>query len=177
VLSSGPLPANPYELVESDRMDAVLATAREQYDLVLVDAPPLLPVADGLALARRADSVVFVVRAGATGGALVRRAYEQLETAGVKHVGVVLNGVTTAIEGQYAGDYHAVTSPPRETPEATTRAIPTGHRRARGAPPRLPAGGGSHRTPTRGIAVGDLVGRLAAREAQSSARSLDERSS
>ena len=179
VLSSGPLPSNPYELVESDRMDAVLAAARERYDLVLVDAPPLLPVADGLALARRADSVVFVVRAGATGGALVRRAYEQLETAGLKHVGVVLNGVTTAVEGQYSGYYHVATAPPREAPEPPTRAIPSSHRRARGGtPPRLPAGGGSHRTPTQGIAVGDLVGRLAARESTPpSPRPLHERSS
>ncbi|MFC5063206.1 polysaccharide biosynthesis tyrosine autokinase [Actinomycetospora atypica] len=178
VLSSGPLPANPYELVESDRMDAVLAAAREQYDLVLVDAPPLLPVADGLALARRADSVVFVVRAGSTGAALVRRAYEQLETAGVRHVGVVLNGVTTAIEGQYAGDYHAATGLRREAPEPAARAVPSSHRRARGTPQRLPASGGSHRTPTGGIAVGDLVGRLAAREAkQSTTRPLHERSS
>ena len=179
VLSSGPLPTNPYELVESERMGAVLAVARARYDLVLVDAPPLLPVADGLALARRADSVLFVVRAGATGGALVRRAYEQLETAGVRRVGVILNGVTTAVEGQYSGYYYTATTPDPDPSDTPTRAIPSSHRRSRGAPAKVSLSAGSHRTPHQGVAVGDLVGRLAAADPprSSAPRPLHERSS
>ncbi|GAA4823105.1 polysaccharide biosynthesis tyrosine autokinase [Actinomycetospora corticicola] len=204
VLPSGPLPPNPYELVESARMDAVLAEARERYDLVLVDAPPVLPVADGLALARRADSVVVVVRAGATRGALVRRAHELLVTAGVSEVGVVFNGVTTAVEGQYAGRYLTTPAPtpaPAPAPQLPAavaplaaveqrpagpaapsvpapRAVASHHRRPRHAPPRQQATGGQHRTPTQGIAVGDLVGRLAARGSRTAdPRPPQERSS
>ncbi|WP_433803101.1 polysaccharide biosynthesis tyrosine autokinase [Actinomycetospora sp. CA-084318] len=172
VLASGPLPRNPYEEVESERMGAVLDEARERYDVVLVDAPPLLPVADGLALARRADAVVLVVRAGSTGAPLVRRAHEQLVTAGVTPLGVVFNGVTGAVEGQYAGRYHADIAPSVPEPRAAAS-----HRRARPAPAHRPVAGGAHRTPTHGVAVGDLVGRLAAAESSRPHRQVQERSS
>ncbi|MDL5159173.1 polysaccharide biosynthesis tyrosine autokinase [Actinomycetospora termitidis] len=122
LLASGPRPPNPCEMVESPQMSELLATLRERYDLVLVDAPPLLPVADGLALARLADGVVFTVRAGFTSGALVRRAHEMLETAGVGRVGVVLNRTKDAGDGYYAGYYYAEaerTAAPTPAPSPT----------------------------------------------------------
>lgn len=120
LLASGPRPPNPCEMIESSQMAELLAGLRERYDLVLIDAPPLLPVADGLALARLADGVVFTVRAGFTSAALVRRAHEMLETAGVTHVGVVLNRTKDRTDGYYAGYYYA--EPDRRGKAAATPA-------------------------------------------------------
>ena len=66
VLASGPIPPNPSELLSSQRMEALLAWAKERYDLVLLDMPPLLPVTDAAAVAPFADGVLMVVRHGRT---------------------------------------------------------------------------------------------------------------
>ena len=78
LLASGPLPPNPSELLSSNRTAEVLNTLRVEYDIVLVDSPPMLPVTDALVLSRRVDAVLLVSVAGATTRKEVVRATELL---------------------------------------------------------------------------------------------------
>ncbi len=79
------------QLIASPAMRTFLARARESFDQVIVDAPPVLPVADGALLAAMSEATVLVVRAGVTSRSLVRQAVEALE--GSRLLGSVLNGV------------------------------------------------------------------------------------
>lgn len=92
VAAAGPTPPNPAALLHSERLTHFLKAAASGYGVVIVDAPPLLPVADARILGMKADGVVLVVRAGRTGRNLVRRAWKQLDTAGANVLGMVLNG-------------------------------------------------------------------------------------
>ncbi|KAA1380470.1 polysaccharide biosynthesis tyrosine autokinase [Aeromicrobium fastidiosum] len=91
VLTSGSTPPNPAELLKSSSMAAVIASLREAYDIVLIDAPPLLPVTDGALLAAQADGALLVVRHGKTTTDQVTLAVERLEAVGAAPVGVIFN--------------------------------------------------------------------------------------
>jgi non-specific protein-tyrosine kinase len=93
LLPSGPVPPNPLEVIASQRIDQVLALARAQADVVLVDTPPAAVLADAALLAPRLDGVLLVVSAGRTRRDLARRAKEQLERTGSHVLGVVLVNV------------------------------------------------------------------------------------
>jgi succinoglycan biosynthesis transport protein ExoP len=86
--------ANPTELLAGDRMRLAIAELAEQFDIVLIDSPPVLPVADAMILSRYADAVVLVVAAGQTRRAEVQRTMEKLRQAGAPVVGAVLNKAT-----------------------------------------------------------------------------------
>jgi receptor protein-tyrosine kinase len=90
VLASGDLPLDPPELLGSPRMGELLAQAREQADVVLVDAPPLLPVADAAVLAAQCDGALLVARHRRTTREQLRAAAARLSVAGCHTVGVVL---------------------------------------------------------------------------------------
>src|SRR5207249_650278 len=66
IIPSGSLPPNPGEFVASHAVAKILATVREEFDVVLVDAPPLLAVSDGITLGGQVDAVVVVVRLNVT---------------------------------------------------------------------------------------------------------------
>jgi capsular exopolysaccharide synthesis family protein len=82
---------NPTELLASQRMRAVLAELSQQFDLVLIDSPPVLPVADAMILSSYADGVLLVVASGQTRRGELRRTTEKLAQAGAPVVGCVLN--------------------------------------------------------------------------------------
>jgi capsular exopolysaccharide synthesis family protein len=90
---AGPVPRNPADLLSSPRMHQALERLRSQYDFVIVDTPPVLPVTDAVVLAREADAVVLMVRGHGTAGALVREARDRLLMAGAPLLGVVVNDV------------------------------------------------------------------------------------
>ncbi|MHB2022009.1 MAG: tyrosine-protein kinase domain-containing protein [Mycobacteriales bacterium] len=95
VLPSGPLPPNPSELLGSQNMRSLLAEAQAAFDVVLLDAPPLLPVTDAAVVAGVADGAILVVHAGATHREQVARASEALRTVGARLFGTVLAMVAT----------------------------------------------------------------------------------
>jgi capsular exopolysaccharide synthesis family protein len=102
VLSSGPVPANPLELLTSPRYSEVLGSLLVGGTLVLVDTPPLLPVTDAAVLAESplVDAVVLVGSAKASTRKHLRHALDMLRESGTPQVGVVLNTeVTEASEG------------------------------------------------------------------------------
>jgi receptor protein-tyrosine kinase len=90
---SGGIVKQTAELLSSARMRAALAAAAERYDVVLVDSPPIFPVADTSLLATMVDGVVLVVRGERTPRHLTREAIARLRFMQAKILGVVLNGV------------------------------------------------------------------------------------
>ena len=92
-IPAGPTPPNPAELVGSGRMRDTLEDLREQFDFVILDTPPVVPVSDAAVLSRESDGVVLVVKGNDTPRDLVRRARDQLALAGAHFLGVVVNNV------------------------------------------------------------------------------------
>ncbi|MFT8872028.1 MAG: CpsD/CapB family tyrosine-protein kinase [Sporolactobacillus sp.] len=91
VLTSGPVPPNPAELLSSPAMENLLKHALTLFDAVIFDTPPLLAVADAQILANLCDGVVLVVRSGATEKEAAVKAKALLDKAGARILGVVLN--------------------------------------------------------------------------------------
>ena len=90
LVTSGPTPPNPADLLGSRHVDRVLTALSEQADMVLIDAPPVIGVTDAAVLGARADGVLLVVSAGKTRRDHAERAKELLEKARVRIVGVAL---------------------------------------------------------------------------------------
>lgn len=91
ILTSGPIPPNPAELLGSKSMEQFIEEASEQFDYVIFDTPPLLAVADPQILANKVDASIFVVFSGKTEIDQAKKAKELLQNAQSKLVGVVLN--------------------------------------------------------------------------------------
>jgi capsular exopolysaccharide synthesis family protein len=104
VLGAGPTPPNPGELLGSAAMSRVLSDLTERFDLVVIDAPPLLPVADAAALAALCDGVLLCVRWGGTPRHDVERSQVILDRARADTLGCVLT-FAPAPTGGYS-DYH-----------------------------------------------------------------------
>ncbi|MCF3940189.1 polysaccharide biosynthesis tyrosine autokinase [Gordonia tangerina] len=102
VLAAGSLPPNPSELLGSNRSGAGFQVLRDSFDMVVVDSPPVLPVADALVVGQWLDGVVFVVRSGSTGVTDAAAAIRQLDIASVDVLGVVINDVPASGTG---GEY------------------------------------------------------------------------
>ncbi len=96
VLSSGPLPPNPSELLGSRRMNEVLEKARKMADIVLLDTPPVLATSDSAVLGPRADGVIMVLSAGNSKRDETKKTRELLEQVKSKILGVILNNVSEA---------------------------------------------------------------------------------
>lgn len=93
VLTSGTVPPNPSELLDSSRMDQLLCQVQEQYDCVILDTPPVNMVTDSAVLASKVEGVLFVVRVGVSQRPAVLQAVDQLLYGRGKVLGFVLNGV------------------------------------------------------------------------------------
>jgi capsular exopolysaccharide synthesis family protein len=91
VLSSGPIPPNPSELLASRQMSNLLAELSNRYDIVLLDAPPLLPVTDAAILGAECDGALLIVRHGRTTRNQLKSAVSALESASVRVLGTVLS--------------------------------------------------------------------------------------
>ena len=103
ILPSGINPPNSADLLSAGRMSAVVAGVRENAEVVIIDSPPLLPVADTRVLIQlpEIDGVILVARAGASRRDRVRSARRILEQSGRKVFGLVITGVTGSIDGEY----------------------------------------------------------------------------
>ena len=91
VIAAGPKPPNPGEMLASSHMRELIDKLRGQNDYVLVDAPPLLPVADSTGLAVAMDGVLLSIRYGSTHKDQVQQAVINLERVGARPLGIVLN--------------------------------------------------------------------------------------
>lgn len=95
VVTTGPLPPNPAELMSSQTMQKILNLMSENADIVLIDTPPVLAVTDAAALAPSLDGVLLVVQPGKTRTTALRQTLEQLSQVNARVLGVVLNNVVT----------------------------------------------------------------------------------
>ncbi len=106
VVCVGAVPPNPAELLGSKRLSEVLASAREQFDYVLVDAPPIGVVSDPAILSTQGDGVLLVLDAQNTRKGSVRRSVRSLEAIGAKVLGTVMNNVkASGSDGYYEYRY------------------------------------------------------------------------
>jgi len=101
LLSSGPIPPNPAELLSSKMMEQMLAEAYKQYDLVVFDSPPVLAVTDAQVLANQCQGTVLVVKSGVTELENALKAKELLQAAKAKLLGAVLNSKTMKSSSYY----------------------------------------------------------------------------
>ena len=91
ILTSGPIPPNPAELLSSRAMEQLMKDVEEEFDVVLFDSPPLLAVTDGQILASKCDGTILVVSSGKTETDQAVKAKELLNAANSHILGVVLN--------------------------------------------------------------------------------------
>ncbi|MBM3236860.1 polysaccharide biosynthesis tyrosine autokinase [Candidatus Poribacteria bacterium] len=93
LVTCGQIPPNPITLFASERMKQLLKKWREEYDIILVDSPPILSVADTSILASEVDTVIIVVQAGQTKRQSAQHAMEMLEKIGQEPFGIILNNI------------------------------------------------------------------------------------
>jgi capsular exopolysaccharide synthesis family protein len=106
MITSGPLPPNPSELLGSQRMQALIARLQEKADVLIFDSPPVLAVTDAAVLARQVDGTLLVVDSGRTRRRVAEEAYAALGQVGASVLGVVLNKVK-ASKADYYYYYYA----------------------------------------------------------------------
>ena len=104
-LPAGSPRVDPSRLLHGDRLSKLLASAKESFDMVIVDCPPVLPVPDALTIGRWVDGAVLAVRYDNSRYPLVERANRRLAAVGVPVIGAVINGVR-GTEGSYYGSYY-----------------------------------------------------------------------
>ena len=165
VLASGPLPPNPSELLASRHMQTMLEDLRSQYDAILIDTPPLLPVTDAAAVAPATDGALLVCRFKETTRDQVQQSVAALEAVSAPLLGTIFTMVPSSgprAYQQYNSYYRteqaialapvipthnpALVASPAPNPSATpptspVKAVPTP------APPMQSRAGGAHRSP------------------------------
>lgn len=105
VITSGGLPPNPTELLQSERMTNILAELKDKSDIVIADSPPSI-IADPIALSTKVDGVLLVVEPGKTKIGTAQVMIEQLNRAGARILGVVLNPITRKRTQYYSKHYY-----------------------------------------------------------------------
>jgi tyrosine-protein kinase Etk/Wzc len=101
IMTCGTVPLNPAELMQSDKFKSFMEEVHNQYDVILMDTPPLISAADASILAMNADGVLLVYMAGKVARGILKRAKAQLEQVKANIIGVVLNGVKAEISLDY----------------------------------------------------------------------------
>ena len=92
LIPAGPVPPNPAELLGSKGMDELLTAVRGEYEVILIDTPPVLAVTDAQVVAAKSDGVLLVIRAGMVKKNMALKAKSRLEHVHARMLGVVLNG-------------------------------------------------------------------------------------
>ncbi|QYO66513.1 GumC family protein [Leptolyngbya sp. 7M] len=101
LLTSGPIPPNPAELIGSEQMVKLMSMLQEHFTHVVIDSPPITSFTDGVLIASMVDGVVLVVHSGKSSRQVVRRARQLLVDVGARIVGVVLNNVNLRSQDNY----------------------------------------------------------------------------
>jgi succinoglycan biosynthesis transport protein ExoP len=107
VLTSGPVPPNPAELLGSEEMRRLLGLLSERFAHIIIDSPPAISFTDASILSTMVDGVMLVVHGGRSSRAVVRRAKQQLLDVGAHIFGVVLNNVKLESQDYYYSGYYS----------------------------------------------------------------------
>jgi capsular exopolysaccharide synthesis family protein len=113
VVVSGPIPPNPSDLMESDRLRHLIEAAEAKYDLVVVDTPPTSAVSDAIPVVNETDGVIVVARLGTTKREALTQLHDQLENLDAPVLGVVVNslGRDSTSYGGYGAGYGYYSAP------------------------------------------------------------------
>jgi capsular exopolysaccharide synthesis family protein len=101
IITSGPIPPNPSELLGSNAMKNLLTTLSNSYDLILIDSPPLLPVTDAKVLGGIVDGLVLVLKSGSTEIEDIKKVKAMIDGISAKVLGTVLNQKKVKLNQEY----------------------------------------------------------------------------
>ncbi|MFT5086127.1 MAG: capsular exopolysaccharide synthesis family protein [Planctomycetota bacterium] len=101
IITSGAIPPNPAELLNSGKMVEFIAEVKDVYDIVLFDAPPILHVTDAAILGKHIDGVLMIYKAGDIPRTSLKRSVNLLNSVGIHLLGIVLNGIRAEISADY----------------------------------------------------------------------------
>ncbi|WP_175818749.1 polysaccharide biosynthesis tyrosine autokinase [Burkholderia sp. BCC0419] len=122
LLPAGPRTDRPVELLSSDRLAALLTHVGRDYSLVLLDAPPLLPVTDATVLAAHADTILLAARSGVTTTGELLESAKRIERVGARTTAVVFNGFRPGLRSAQYGNYGAYAYDGADSHTASDRA-------------------------------------------------------
>lgn len=107
LLTSGDVPPNPSELLASQKLKDLVNRMKEEFDIVLIDSPPIIAVTDASILSKMTDAILLVVKADSTDIRVLRRSVDLLKQVNTNLIGAVLNGVNiSAAYDSYYYYYH-----------------------------------------------------------------------
>lgn len=121
VMTTGPIPPNPAELLSSARMAEMIEILKGDSDVILFDTPPVLAVADAPILARQVDGTVLVVGVGEARREMLGQAMQRLKSVGIQPLGAVLNKLTERKSGYYYYYYYHYASRYGDAPDTAGR--------------------------------------------------------
>ena len=101
IITSGAFPTNPSEIINSRQMSKFIEDVKEEYDFVILDSPPVLPVTDAVLLSQKVDGVIILYEVGRIARGVLKRAKSHLEGVKADILGIILNGVRP----EYGPDY------------------------------------------------------------------------
>jgi succinoglycan biosynthesis transport protein ExoP len=101
IITPGPVPPNPSELLGSDRLGEIMETLKKKFDIIIFDSAPILTVADSLVLSRNIETSIVVARAGKTTYDMVRRGVRSLKDIRANVLGLVINAYDEKSSGSY----------------------------------------------------------------------------
>jgi capsular exopolysaccharide synthesis family protein len=104
-ITTGPLPPNPAELLAGDNMQALLALAKDRFDMIIIDSPPILGLADALVIANLVEEMLLVIEAGKTRRTAAQDALKRLVAVRAKPLGCLLTKMTSQSQG-YGYEYY-----------------------------------------------------------------------
>lgn len=101
ILTAGPVPPNPSELLVSEQMTTILNELSKKYDVIIIDTPPVNVVTDAMELAKNISGIIMVVRYAVTTYENLTAAIKKIEFAQMNLFGFILNGIESKVHGRY----------------------------------------------------------------------------
>ncbi|MFW6129846.1 MAG: polysaccharide biosynthesis tyrosine autokinase [Atribacterota bacterium] len=105
IITSGKLPPNPAELLESNKIEKLINQAKKEYDRIIFDSPPVSAISDGLILSRKVDGVIFVIQYNKFSKDSIMKGKDKLKEIGANVIGAVLNNFNIKKEN-YGSDHY-----------------------------------------------------------------------
>lgn len=124
IILSGALPPNPAELLQSKAMSGVMEELRRRYDVIIIDAPPILPVTDAALIAAQTSGAILVLRHGRTSRDQAAQARQRLDAVGAQVLGTVFNFVPQRSISSYGYGYGYGYAPTTPVPAPADRGGP-----------------------------------------------------
>lgn len=105
LITAGTILPNPPEILGSKEMENLIKELKINFDYIIIDTPPILPVSDTLLLVSKADATLIVVKARKTKEKMVKESYERLIEAKANVIGTILNESDKSLDNKYCGNY------------------------------------------------------------------------